>query len=333
MVGQSAPCDAVNETTEDMPFVTSMVISRDGLDLATVSDHFPISQLAPGFTVTGHLTSEAGERGSLQLTFALPTQADAGTYRCDVTTLSGQGHTVMFRQSVEGMKEEVSINDLVKKLITIEMEKEAMQSKIQDLEISENKSKEEMHIKLTELKAENAVQNNTLKEMKISEQQLKLKINGLEANNSALRTSLESLRAVARVEPDVFFTAILTSTKSIRKDQVVVYDRVVTNEGGAYNNVTRKFTSPKNGYYHFEIHAFASNGNYHHIGLRHNGNIVVTATKNTDNGSGGSNSATLKLAQNDVIDVAGTCCTINNLYYSSPNYISNSFSGRLIALV
>lgn len=170
VLDQRAPCDAVNETNEDVPFVTSMVISRDGVDIARISEHFPISHLVPGFTVTGHVTSEAGERGKLQLTSDLPTQTDAGTYRCDIATLSSHGHNVVFSQSIKVMKEEVSINDLVKKLITLEREKEAMQSKIQDMEESENKSRQDMYIKIKELTTQNAAQNKSLQEMKISEQ-------------------------------------------------------------------------------------------------------------------------------------------------------------------
>lgn len=47
------------------------------------------------------------------------------------------------------------------------------------------------------------------------------------------------------------FHAEMSSTKTHPKNAIYVYDRVVTNEGSAYNKQTGKFTTPATGVYLF----------------------------------------------------------------------------------
>lgn len=56
------------------------------------------------------------------------------------------------------------------------------------------------------------------------------------------------------------FHAEMSSTKIHPKDTIFVYDRVVTNEGSAYNQQTDKFTTPATGLYLFAWSALSDPG-------------------------------------------------------------------------
>merc|ERR1719239_369041 len=91
----------VTQTADNVQLVTSISISRDGVDLATISQHSPMKQMAPGAIVTGHLTTGQAERAKLEITWPHPSQDEAGQYKCHIITFSAQGHADVFSQSLE----------------------------------------------------------------------------------------------------------------------------------------------------------------------------------------------------------------------------------------
>jgi len=318
---------SVTHTDDDVQFVTSILVTRNGVDIASLSEHFGVKQLSPDVIVTGHLTAGRGERGMLQITWSHPTQAEAGIYTCDVITLSAQAHGVTFSQTINITEAEVTMNDLVSEFHRMKLEKEKMEKTI------------------SELKNDNSAMNKTIETLSLTDQSLTNTINKLDqtltnkldltdqtltSQITSVNRSLTSLRDVARVEPDVFFSAILTSSKAVSQNQVLIFDQIVTSEGHGYDSHTGVFTAPLAGFYLFNIHAVSEGTKVFRLGLLHNGSRVIDVNKEGDEYySAVSNSVLLELGKNDqvkVISWAGTS-------YVDGDWKSSTFSGRLVSLV
>jgi len=368
---------SVNQTNEDMKFVTSMVISRNNVDLCSISEHFGVTQLTSDVTVAGHLNTGQGERGMLQLTWPHPSQAEAGSYKCEVNALNAQGRSFIFSQTLDVVEEEASINDLVVKMHRMELEKEKMQvtiagqastirdqsntirdmksdNDVMNMTIADqaktihdmNMTIDEQSTSIRDLKKNEDSINKTLHILGVKDQSLTNSIHQLNLTDQALlqsdktmtsqissvNQSLTSLRDVARVEPDVFFSAILSLVESsMSVNQVLIFDKVVSNEGQSYNSQTGIFTSPLDGFYEFQVHALSYDDHTFYLELQHNGSRVISVNKNGDEYYGGvSNSVIVKLGKHDQVKVVcwTTTTYVANLYNSD-----TTFSGRLVALL
>jgi len=299
---------SVTQTADNVQFVTSIVLSRNGQDIATISEHFPVKQLIPDVEVTGNLKAGQGERGMLQLTWPFPSQAEAGDYKCDVIALSAQGQTVIFSETLKVAQAEVSFSDLVSKVHQLELEKEKMQVTIAD-------------------------QSNTIRDLN---DVMSKSIQSLSLTDQTLNQSLTSLRAVARVEPDIFFTAKLTSDyKDMSEQQVLIFDYVISNEGQSYNSRTGVFTTPLDGFYEFHVHAVSFEEKEFYLALLYHDSGVMNLAKRNDAFYGGaSNSVIVKLAKNEQLKVV--CWNRDHGYHTSVGDLydrETTFSGRLIALL
>ncbi|KAK3085222.1 hypothetical protein FSP39_000161, partial [Pinctada imbricata] len=86
----------------------------------------------------------------------------------------------------------------------------------------------------------------------------------------------------------------------------IVYDKVVTNEGNAYNKVTGKFTAPRDGPYVFTWTALTTVKFSLNVYIWHNGKRLSVAQADSKDGtknSSGSNTIVLKLNQNDQVEL------------------------------
>jgi len=331
---------SVTQTAENMPFVTSIIISRNGVDLASISDHFPARPHISDVTVSGHLFSGQGERGLLQITWTHPTQEAAGNYLCDVSTLSAQGHVIAFSQTVNVAEAEVTMSDLVREFHQLKAEKELMETTISRLTDDKEKMNKTIAYQasiIKDLKNDNiridktiADQTNIIRDLGSTDQRINQKIETIIQSDAAMTQSLTSLRNKARVEPNIVFSAILSSSKSLSTNVVLIYDNVVTNEGRSYSGQTGIFTSPLDGFYHFEIHAYNYRGYDVLLELQHNNRKVISVnvydkTKNHE----ASNSVTIKLAKHDEVKVV---CWSSSRVYSDSSHLANTFSGHLLSL-
>merc|ERR1712110_34162 len=111
-------------TPDNVQFVTSLVVSRDGQDVATVSDYVPVKALADQgkLVVTGGISKQPGERGYLSLTWSEPTTDQAGNYSCTVSGIDDQGHAVTYTTSTNVQVGEISLNDLLEHVHKLEMD-------------------------------------------------------------------------------------------------------------------------------------------------------------------------------------------------------------------
>ena len=148
-----------------------------------------------------------------------------------------------------------------------------------------------------------------------------------------LEKKFNGLQEVARKEPNIMFTAVLTSHKSLRQNTIVDYDRIITNVGGAYNERTGIFSCPVAGYYHFEVHAQAAYQNDYWLQLTVNEKKIFTlgAASSVKAYRGTSNSGIVKLSSGDQVKVSSWSTNAAKLW-ATPDWLDNSFSGRLVAL-
>merc|ERR1719239_1563394 len=109
-----------------MDFVISILISKDGKDLATVTEHFSATSLdgASDFQVSGQLSGLTGGKGHLELVWPHPGPAEAGVYTCDIEALNNRGTSFVFTQTLSVHEDEVSIQDLVIHLQKAELDKQ-----------------------------------------------------------------------------------------------------------------------------------------------------------------------------------------------------------------
>ena len=307
---------SVTQTADDILYVTSMVISRNGQDLVTISEHFPLKQLTPDVIASGHVTGGQEERGMLQLTWPHPSQAEVGVYQCDVETLSVTGHGVKFSQTLNIAEAEVSINDLVTKMHQMEIEKENMQLTIADQTKTIADQGKTIH--------DNEVSvNKTYQELKLADRAMTSEI-------SVVNKSLTSLRDVARVEPNVFFSAVFTSDLiSLSVNQVLVFDKIISNEGNAYNHQSGVFTSPMDGFYFFELHVYP-HGNTCYLDVQVNGHKVISVNENSSGTGSASGSTIVRLSKNDQVKVVPWT---SSYVYGDSDFLSTIFNGRLVSLV
>jgi len=333
---------SVNQTAENMKFVMTMVITRNGVDLATISEHFPVKPLVPEVTVTGHLTNGQAERGKLQMTWPHPSQAEAGNYQCVIDTLSPEGHSIIFSQTLNIAEAEVSISDLSSKMHKLELEKEQMQLTIADQAkvINSLQGKDsDVDKVISSLNLTDHTLLTTINSLKSTDTSINQKIDNINKADTAMKAditsvnqALTSLRNIARVEPNIFFTAYLSTSRSYSQNHVIVFDRIVTNVGNAYSYGTGIFLCPQDGYYYFEVHVISTGTNNFWLEIQKNNARIISANKrNSPNYGSVSNSVTVKLRKNDQIKVVNWNSATSYIYADS-NDLSTTFSGRLISL-
>ena len=125
-------------------------------------------------------------------------------------------------------------------------------------------------------------------------------------------------------QPDILFTTSISESKTVLEGQVLVYDNTTVNKGVAYNTNTGIFTCPLNGYYHFEVHAFAKEVDFN-LELLVNGKTTFTITTwGPKHERGTSSGGIVKLNKNDQVKVASIGST-SRLYKNR-----NVFSGYII---
>nr|XP_011439318.2 complement C1q-like protein 4 [Crassostrea gigas] len=104
------------------------------------------------------------------------------------------------------------------------------------------------------------------------------------------------------------FHAEMSSTKIHPKDAIFVYDRVVTNEGSAYNQQTGKFTTPATGLYLFAWSALSDPGKTSDVALFVNGKRTGRIAQNNIGGGGkyitASSTVILTLKNGDIVHLA-----------------------------
>jgi len=103
---------AATQTTDQLATVTSLVVTRNGGNVASLTTVTPAHALTdPNLTVTGSLGG--GVAGNLSLAWTDPTVSQTGNYTCEVNGLDMNGRGVVVTASVVVWEREVGVGDLV----------------------------------------------------------------------------------------------------------------------------------------------------------------------------------------------------------------------------
>ncbi|XP_063073833.1 C1q-related factor-like [Engraulis encrasicolus] len=156
----------------------------------------------------------------------------------------------------------------------------------------------------------------------------------LSAAVSTLTSTVQTLEANLQNRPRVAFSASLYSSGSkvvgpFDSDRTIVFRRVLSNIGNAYNSGTGIFTAPVDGVYYFTFTAFTVS-TPKRVYLRKNGQNVVSVTDVADNEDSASNGAVLELKKWDQVYLvlSGFSRSRHTLYDNS--YHFTTFRGFLL---
>lgn len=186
---------------------------------------------------------------------------------------------------------------------------------------------------VTELRALVMEQASLLAQQKVIIEDEQEKQAQLSSTVAALTSRVQSLETEVRNQPQVAFSASMYTSGSkvfgpFSSDKTVVFRRVITNIGNAYNSATGIFTAPVPGVYYFTFTAFTTSSKRAY--LRKNGQNIVSVTDHKDNEDSASNAAVLTLKKWDqVYLVLSGFSNSRHLLYDDPFHFT-TFSGYLL---
>ncbi|XP_060573145.1 complement C1q-like protein 2 isoform X2 [Ruditapes philippinarum] len=116
------------------------------------------------------------------------------------------------------------------------------------------------------------------------------------------------------------------------KNEVLVFESIITNEGSGYDKSTGIFTAPVEGTYFFTVHVCTANSKYSPIGLVLDSTFVARSINyDTDSYTCSSVSAIVRMKSGGRVWVASTSGSTAYVLYTHNLHIMNTFSGMFIS--
>ncbi|XP_003458730.2 complement C1q tumor necrosis factor-related protein 3 [Oreochromis niloticus] len=183
----------------------------------------------------------------------------------------------------------------------------------------------EQKVRMAFLEKENQAQ---VAKLKTEIKQLKLQFKEQEAK---LETEIDQLELQCKVKQVAFSASLLDQgglfIGPFNTQITLIFKRVVTNIGNAYNPHTGIFTAPVRGVYHFEFHIFGHGGTPVGAYMFRNGDKIFIAYEHSTSGElSASNGASLLLEAGDQVSVR--LLTGRRIYDNQAHH--TTFSGHLI---
>jgi len=316
-----------NAQPSDVSFVHSLIITKGGADIATVTDHMTATALDQtlNINVTGHILGSGAEKGFLEVTWKSPGPDQSGNYQCTVSGTDQFGHLQTFTETVEVTDDSVSMNDVVDYIQQLKLTNDLYKTTI-DLHTSTiaNQSMviSEMNQKITNMDKESNLQTSTIANQSKSISEMNQKMALMDKEMAAVKQNQHTT---------VMFSAWLDHTVALRSGHVVIFNQEVSNIGHHYSRSTGVFTCPVSGYYVFDLHIMGQKDEYAHLEIRLNGARLAGALADNDmDFNSASCHVGVVLTQGDKVSVTSPYDT-SDLYGNSYRYCM--FSGHLVNLL
>ena len=261
----------------DVSFVHTLVISKAGVELATVSERVGpnVFDNTKGVQVTGQVPGTGLENGYLSVSWKFPDARQGGAYKCVIRGIDQQGHVMTFSQSINVAENKLSINDLVGYIHDLKVTNAALKSDLK-------KCNADFKAKINAINSTNTYFKSQVHKLNTNGNVMKLKMNDMKTNISDLQIQMNDLKTSnaelnTKLNTKVAFTAFVSSTAIVKDNEVAVFNKVQTKVGGGYNNSTGVFTAPVKGFFKFDIHILGQENKSVHFCIMHKGNIVARA--------------------------------------------------------
>ncbi|XP_073325543.1 uncharacterized protein [Pagrus major] len=186
---------------------------------------------------------------------------------------------------------------------------------------------------LISIKARTNVTENQVEALKRDGEAQTAELISIKARTNVTENQVEALKRDGEVKQVAFSASLLASGSGtlgpFNTDFILVFRKVATNIGNAYNQNTGSFNAPVRGAYHFELH-IGAHGHASHpssAALNKNGHQFFVAYEHQPSYFGkSSNGITLLLEVGDVVSVH---LRINSRVFDNENHHS-TFSGHLL---
>ncbi|XP_071775604.1 collagen alpha-1(X) chain-like [Centroberyx gerrardi] len=212
------------------------------------------------------------------------------------------------------------------KVADLQRENAALASRVTTSE----KEVEKQKMEVTGLKEELSVTKTELQLQTNKMEKMETENAALQARLSASEKEVEELKRENAGRPKVAFSAGLTDAGPIgpfHTEITLIYSKVLTNIGQAYNPNTGIFTAPVSGVYYFRFTAFESrNSQWLGVNLHHNDRKVMHVSEIANGFASVSSALTLELREGDVVYMR---VSANDGIYDDVNNRS-TFSGFLL---
>jgi len=329
-----------NSQPSDVSFVHSLVITKDGADIATVTEHGGAMAFdkTTNINVTGHIPGSGAEKGFLEVTWKHPGADQSGNYQCTVLGTDQFGHFQTFKETVEVTDDSVSMNDVIDYIqqlkltndllkTTNDLQAAAIASLNQSVDTytstieSLNQSVDTHTSKIASLKHSNDLHTSTIANQSKAISELNQKNTDLE---------IEMAEVKQKQNTTVMFSAWLDHLVTLSSDDVVIFNQEITNIGQHYNPSTGVFTCPVSGYYVIDVHVMGQYDKFSQVVVRLNGARLVDAwAEDQIDYSTGSGHVSVVLTQGDEVDVVAG----RTSYMNGNDGRFCMFSGHLVNLL
>jgi hypothetical protein len=205
----------VTQTVENTHPV-AIFITRKDKKIASISQFVHAKALVsdPNMYVTGKFEGGPRYNGYLEVRFEYPTRNETGDYKCEVTTLTDDGHGVTFSQNVSIDLSSPSMDDLVDEMISLHLDTRQQQAVINDLKTqNHNQSLQIQTLKtqtqtlITEtqtLKTENNNQSLQIQTLKTQNHNQDAQIQSLKTETQTLKTqNIDLTRKLQTSQTDI----------------------------------------------------------------------------------------------------------------------------------
>ncbi|XP_062844805.1 complement C1q-like protein 4 [Trichomycterus rosablanca] len=203
---------------------------------------------------------------------------------------------------------------------------------VRDLVYQHGAALAELKVKLDYMEKKTAALETRLVDKETELDSLR-KQNGAQGSElSIMKTELESLKMMNAGQPKVAFSAGLAAGQKgpFNTETNLIYSKVISNIGGAYNSHTGVFTAPVKGVYYIRFTAAAYNSNSHNMGvnLYKNGQHLMHLGEYDSDGKARhvSGALVLELDTSDVVYIR----LLTNYALYEDLLLRNTFSGFLV---